>query len=235
MPTAYSVRHEFGGRDDFEVAAFRTRREAAEYVRRHPTVTVHSAGGRIDQIPNVIARREIPAIVPCAACGTGLATSKDPKAFPYCRNCFYTGQAYAHKMARTLAEFDEGLAGSGLKASVEHTGGGCFMLVLQSEIGGEGEYYALTDGDAAVDTGYPARWGYIGRISPVDDEQVALIYDVYESLPPPMIGSVGPGEPIPDEWYERDVAADAAKIGTAEAIALIAEDIANPKPTEASA
>ncbi len=109
----------------------------------------------------------------CLTCGREMV---GPKAhavgFDYCRDCFYTGNAYEHLRSAQLAEMRAALPG--WTVGVEHTGGGCFWLAFYPPNHDPDRHtmYAATDGEASLpdatdDDGHevPIRdgWGYVGR------------------------------------------------------------------------
>lgn len=183
---------------------FRTAAEAHEYAAKNP-IEVHDRAGVHTEHYEVV-EIEVPELVDCKVCGS-LVTAKDPVKFPYCKDCFYVGNAHEDMMSTVIAEFEAGVERH--KASVWHTGGGCFMFTLQhvDAVGVEdAEYYGLCTDEAAVEPG--EDWMWIGRMRDTESgTQYAEIFDA--------------GADNPD-----------AKITTEQAIAKIIEDINDPKQFE---
>lgn len=99
--------------------------------------------------------------IACKTCG-GHVTAKDPISFPYCRNCFYVGNAHEHIREKQLYDFRAAVPECDI--GIEHTGGGCFWLAFHHPE--KREYLIATDGDACIpedDDGNPIRdgWGCV--------------------------------------------------------------------------
>lgn len=114
---------------------------------------------------------EAETVTKCRTCGD-IVTAKDPAAFPYCRNCYYVGNAYEDIRAESLAYFGERLPGASV--SVWHTGGGCFCYGIKFADDETG-HYMLTDGEASLpslgedDAPIRGGWGYVGYYADDDD------------------------------------------------------------------
>lgn len=108
-------------------------------------------------------------IVRCKTCGA-VVTANDPDRFPYCKRCFYVGNAHTDIRRVQVARFAR--AFPGWDVGVDHTGGGCFWLSVRQRTGGL--YFVLTNGEAGLpedEDGNPVEggWGYVGRYH--DDEE----------------------------------------------------------------
>jgi hypothetical protein len=129
-------------------------RNAAKLLRQHA-----------DEIDKVLG----PLGPLCKACGENEVTSKDPAEFPYCQTCYYTGRAFEDRYAARLASMQQEL-GEGVALSIWHTGGGCFMLRVESDALWPG-YYGLTGmppSEAEVpEPGEP--WGFVCYYADEDD------------------------------------------------------------------
>lgn len=230
MATIYSVRDSYGSFAAIEAAAFLTLEEAKAYLELHPESQVHSVGGRVDMIPRVITEDEVTAAVLCEACEQQAVSSKDPERYPYCRNCFYTGSAHEHENSKRLAKFRQAFPGA--EVNVNHTGGGCFMTSVRFPDMNVDEYYGLTDGEACMPE--PGEgWGWVGycddrRLDEGEyEEGFRTIFDCSQGVEPTKVGSVGPGEPIPQDWIDHAEACAANRITDERAIELIRADRAS--------
>lgn len=221
MRTVYFLKH---WTNEF---AFLTEKEAIEYGELHP-LTIHSRDDEGNEVTRTeyyeVVEGTLPAIVKCRTCRANgvetIVTADDPKKFPYCKHCFYTGAAMTHMMAATISKIN--LAIPTHEASVWHTGGGCFALTVCPRDHGDGmldtPYYMLTGDDFECMT-IPANGvSCIGKYMDESEDnktheyagqRAAMIYEGYESF-----GEEG--EPN--------------KITVAQAIKRIKADIRKPAP-----
>src|SRR4030095_8511951 len=88
----------------------------------------------------------IAAGVSCETCGAEAVGFKaHANGFDYCRNCYYTGRAYAALRGGQISALETAMPG--WTVSVDHTGGGCFWMSFTPPDSG-GYFYAATDGES---------------------------------------------------------------------------------------
>jgi len=119
---------------------------------------------------------------PCKVCG-GEATNKPEQyaVYPYCRNCYYVGNAAEDMHLNDLAVFRN--AFPDCDVGVEHTGGGCFWLAFRWE--DDPVFYCATAGEAELpdDDRWSDGWGIVCRYEPDADGDYEESKVVAESDP----------------------------------------------------
>lgn len=115
--------------DEGKPELFDTKSEAQARADEVAESTPSSYGRLMVSIcPPELLPKVAPPQVRCGGCGNDVTGEDRLKPeYPFCRSCHYNGQAWAVKYAMVIAELES----YGLRAQWWHTGGGCFVLVIQ--------------------------------------------------------------------------------------------------------
>jgi hypothetical protein len=189
--------------------AFRTKREAMAFVESHPHEVHHAPHTGEPAVTTefeTVYKGEIAAIVPCVTCkeagrGETIVTAKEPRKYPYCKHCHYTGDAGTHMNRKTIDRINR-LLPKGWESSVWHTGGGCMAVgISRTDVQGA-DHYLMTGGDFEVDTIGAEGVGSMGRQN--EEGYGNTLFDEYDG--------------------------DGKRITVEDAIKLIKADIKDPAP-----
>ena len=145
---------------------FRTLVEAEQHIERSTRYdrehTMESGGvpGREYLVIKIVER----VSQPCKVCGGEATNTPEQYArYPYCRNCYYVGNAAEDMHLNDLGLFRASFPDA--EVGVEHTGGGCFWLAFRWE--GDPIFYVATGGEAELppDDHWNDGWGVVCRYS----------------------------------------------------------------------
>ncbi len=154
---------------------------ARRFDRAHPE---ESGGipGREYLVIKIVDRAE----QPCKTCGKESTNSAESYAkFPYCRDCYYVGNAYEDIHINDLALFRRHFEDAWV--GIEHTGGGCFWLAFRWD--DDPIYYCATAGEAELpdDDRWSDGWGIVCRYNENNDEDCEVVResDIWGDNGPP--------------------------------------------------
>lgn len=123
----------------------------------------------------------------CTICNENEVTSTK-KSVDFCRNCFYTGAALEREFGQLIGDLEavDGVS----RATVWHTGGGCFVLAVNLDDGRLITATALEDGEvgAVMPDAPEGPWGYVlsedeAAWSDWDEDRIKLRSGPFTDLP----------------------------------------------------